>query len=166
VESTTGRPTVERADAVLTVPADAERLADIRAFIRRVTAEAGATDEQTADLVQAVDELACNVITHGYDGAPGPIEVVADTEGAVVRIRIRDEAPPFDPTTVPEPRLDLPLEQRPLGGMGVHLARALTDRIDHRILPNGGNEVTVTKRLRPDERGEGDDGHHDRTADR
>jgi len=157
---------VEHAAAALTVDADAVRLADIRAFIRRVTAEAGATDEQTADLVQAVDELACNVITHGYLGSPGPIEVIADTEDSVIRVRIRDEAPAFDPTAVPEPRLDLPIEQRPLGGMGIHLARALTDGFDHRILPGGGNEVTLTKRLRPTEPQEGPDGHHDRATDR
>jgi serine/threonine-protein kinase RsbW len=156
----------ESAAAVLTVDADAERLADIRAFIRRVAAEAGATDEATADLVQAVDELACNVITHGYVGATGPIEVVADAKDAVIRIQIRDEAPAFDPTTVPEPRLDLPLSQRPFGGMGIHLARALTDGFDHRILPSGGNEVTLTKRLRPTEPEEGHDGHHDRAPDR
>jgi anti-sigma regulatory factor (Ser/Thr protein kinase) len=62
---------------------------------------------------------------------------------------------------VPEPRLDLPLEQRPLGGMGIHLARTLTDGLDHRILPDGGNETTLTKLLRPAAARETDDGHHD-----
>jgi anti-sigma regulatory factor (Ser/Thr protein kinase) len=62
---------------------------------------------------------------------------------------------------VPQPSLDLPLEQRPLGGMGVHLARTLTDGLDHRILPGGGNETTVRKRLRQDGTGGPSDGHHD-----
>ena len=39
-------------------------------------------------------------------------------------------------------------------------ARALTDGFDHRILPTGGNEVTVRKRLRIATEGT-DDGHHD-----
>ncbi|HEY7133201.1 MAG TPA: ATP-binding protein [Candidatus Limnocylindrales bacterium] len=151
--------------ASLEIPAVAGRLAEVRAFIRAVAAGAGAGDETTSDLVQAVDELTCNVIEHGYERRPGTIRVSAVEEGDVLVVRIRDAAPAFDPRTVPEPRLDLPLEQRPLGGMGIHLARALTDRIDHRILPDGGNEVTVTKRLRPDDAQEGDDGHHDRTAD-
>ena len=47
----------------------------------------------------------------------------------------------------PEPDLTLPLERRPLGGMGVHLARTLTDGMRHRILPGGGNEVTLEKRI-------------------
>ncbi len=101
------------------------------------------------------------MITHGYDGGTGSIEVDGRVVDGAIQIRLRDDAPPFDPRTVPEPRLDLPLSQRPFGGMGVHLARGLTDRIDHRILPSGGNEVTVTKRLLPAEPKEGDDGHHD-----
>jgi anti-sigma regulatory factor (Ser/Thr protein kinase) len=74
------------------------------------------------------------------------------------------DAPPFDPTGVPEPPLDVPLGQRRLGGMGIHLARALTDGFDHRILPTGGNEVTVRKRRRVST-GEASDGHHDRPTE-
>ncbi len=150
--------------ATISVDAAEGRLAEVRTFVRKVAAEAGADEETTADLVQAVDELACNVITHGYRHAAGSIEVSAVLDDGAIRIRLRDTAPPFDPRTVPEPRLDLPLAQRPLGGMGIHLARTLTDGIDHRILPGGGNEVTVTKRVRPSGAQEGDDGHHDRAT--
>jgi serine/threonine-protein kinase RsbW len=156
----------ETVPASLEIPAEPGRLAEVRTFIRAVAAEAGAGEEATSDLVQAVDELACNIIEHGYERRPGTIEVSAAADRDAIVVHIRDAARPFDPRTVPEPRLDLPLEQRPLGGMGIHLARALTDAIDHRILPNGGNEVTVTKRLRPNDGQEGDDGDHDRTADR
>ena len=120
-----------------------------------------------ADLVQAVDELVCNVITHGYAGRPGPDRGRRSSRRATSSaFRIRDDAPPFDPTAVPEPPLDLPLAQRRLGGMGVHLARALTDGFDHRILPTGGNEVTVRKRRRSRARRRRVDGHHDRATER
>jgi serine/threonine-protein kinase RsbW len=138
---------------LLTIPADTARQAEVRALVRAEATAAGATDEETADLVQAVDELVCNVIVHGYEGRPGEIAVAIQRDGPALSVRIRDGAPPFDPRTHAEPRLDLPIEQRPLGGMGIHLARALTDGIDHRILPEGGNEVTVTKRLGTTERG-------------
>jgi serine/threonine-protein kinase RsbW len=98
--------------------------------------------------VQAVDELVCNVVEHGYAGRPGSVEVAFDPSDDELAFHIRDDAPPFDPTTVPEPPLHLPLSQRKLGGMGIHLARSLTDRFSHRILPSGGNEVTVRKRRR------------------
>jgi hypothetical protein len=45
--------------------------------------------------------------------------------------------------------------------MGVHLARTLTDGMEHRILPEGGNEITLRKRLRSAGTGGPSDGHHD-----
>lgn len=147
----------------ITVAASVDQLAGVRTFVRRQVAAAGSDDETTSDLVQAVDELVCNVVEHGYAGRPGTIEVAFVETPDAIGFRIRDDAPAFDPTSVPEPPLDLPIGQRRLGGMGVHLARALTDEFDHRILPTGGNEVTVRKR-RPST-GEATDGHHDRAPE-
>lgn len=151
--------------SALTIDAEAARLHELRAFVRTELQARDVDEEAIDDLVQASDELACNAIEHGYAGAPGTIAVEVARSADVVTLRLRDAAPAFDPRTVPEPRLDLPLEQRPLGGMGIHLARTLTDGIDHRILPGGGNEVVLTKRLRSSEPREGSDGHHDRAAD-
>ena len=65
----------------MSIEADPEQLAAVRAFVRDTPPLAGATEEATADLVQAVDELVCNVIEHGYGhGSAGPIEVAMTTE--------------------------------------------------------------------------------------
>ena len=149
----------------ITIAAGVDQLAGVRAFVRTHVAAAGGDDETAADLVQAVDELVCNVVGHGYAGRQGTMEVAFVETPGELSFRIRDDAPPFDPTAVPEPPLDLPLERRRLGGMGVHLARTLTDGFDHRILPSGGNEVTVRKRRRAPT-GEASDGHHDRPTER
>jgi len=140
-------------------------LAAVRAFVRERVAAAGGDEVAMTDLVQAIDELVTNVIEHGYAGRSGQVGVTASRIGDELVLVIRDDAPPFDPRSVPAPQLDLPLERRPLGGMGVHLARTLTDRLDHRILPTGGNEVTVHKRLRTAVGGSGD-GHHHRPTGR
>jgi serine/threonine-protein kinase RsbW len=58
---------------------------------------------------------------------------------------LRDHAPPFDPRSVLPPDPSLPLEVRPLGGMGVHLMKQLVDRVIHRVPPQGGNELTLVK---------------------
>ena len=153
----------------ISIVAGVDELAVVRAFVREHAKAEGEDGEVLADLVQAVDELVCNVVEHGYAGRPGSIEVAFIETPGDIGFRIRDDAPPFDPTGVPEPPLDQPLSQRRLGGMGVHLARALTDGFDHRILPTGGNEVTVRKRRRPStgsSTGEASDGHHDRATER
>jgi anti-sigma regulatory factor (Ser/Thr protein kinase) len=133
--------------ATLSIPADVTRLADVRRFIRDRLLLVDADDTTIADLVQAVDETVTNVIEHGYHGVAGTIEIEIATDPEDVTVRVRDGCPPFDPTTAAAPDTDAPLARRPLGGMGIHLARVLTNGMAHRILPGGGNELTLVKRV-------------------
>jgi serine/threonine-protein kinase RsbW len=129
------------------VEAGLECLGDVRRTVRTGAAAAGAGEEATDDLVQAVDEWVTNVILHGYRGGSGPVEVTVERVGEDLVVRVRDEAPVFDPATVPPFDSSVPLERRRLGGMGVHLMRELTDAIEHRAAPGGGNQVTLRRRL-------------------
>jgi anti-sigma regulatory factor (Ser/Thr protein kinase) len=60
---------------------------------------------------------------------------------------MRNEAPYFDPNQIPEPDMKLPLEQRPLGGMGIHLIRNILNQMIYRALPQGGNELILVKKV-------------------
>jgi serine/threonine-protein kinase RsbW len=128
-----------------------EDLATIRGFVRQAAGSLLVDEEVVPDLVIATDEAATNIIRHGYRGRGGPIEVEVERVGDSVVIRLRDEAPVFDPTTRAAPDLLVPLEQRPTGGLGIHLARSSVDRMVHRR-SGAGNELTLVKRLAPDGR--------------
>ena len=133
----------------LRIPSDVARLADVRELIRSAAIAAGADRADVGDLVQAVDEAATNAIVHGHAGRDGWVEVrVALDDGRLV-VTIEDDAPRFDPTTVPEPDLSVPPEHRRPGGMGVHLARLCVDEIAYRPRPGGGNILTLVRRLEP-----------------
>jgi serine/threonine-protein kinase RsbW len=129
----------------VTIPAELERLAEIRALVREVATECDAPADCVDDLVQAVDEAATNVIRYGYRGEPGSIDVSAELAGDQIIITLEDEAPPFDPTSAPAPDLTVPPQQRRPGGMGIHLMRLATDSIEHRARPGGGNILRLTR---------------------
>ena len=129
----------------LRIPADLDRLADVRRFIRAAAASADAPVDCLDDLVQAVDEAATNVVVHGYDGRPGWLEVNVGFDGTSFVVTLEDEAPPFDPTLRPEPDLSIPPERRRPGGMGVHLIRAATDELSWRPRPGGGNILRLVR---------------------
>lgn len=133
--------------ARLSVAAELANLEHIRRFVREAAESAGAPPEAAWDLVQAVDESATNVIVHGYRGASGTLEVGVAVDDGNLIVRLVDGAPPFDPTAVAAPDLELPLDRRPFGGMGVHLARELTDEVHHERRAEGGNELTLVKRI-------------------
>jgi serine/threonine-protein kinase RsbW len=127
------------------VPSDLSRLATVRDLVRAAAKDADATDACAADLVQAVDEAATNAIIHGHAGRPGWVEVAVETKGDKLIVTIADDAPPFDPTSVPTPDLTVhPLARRP-GGMGVMLARLCVDEMTYRPRPGGGNILTLVR---------------------
>jgi len=110
--------------------AELERLSRV---IDEFAARHGIRANVVFDLQLAANEIFTNVVLHGYaDDRRHEIVVrlVADTDE--VAVEIEDDGRPFDPSTVPTPRLDLPLEERPLGGLGVHLARRVTDAMEYR----------------------------------
>ena len=133
----------------LRIPAELDRLAEVRELVREVAAASNAPVGCMDDLVQAVDEAASNVIRHGYAGSPGWIDVAAELAGDRIVVTLEDEAPAFDPTTVPEPDLSIPPDRRRPGGMGVHLIRLAMDEVAHSPRPGGGNILTMSRRLDP-----------------
>jgi anti-sigma regulatory factor (Ser/Thr protein kinase) len=141
------RSSAAGAAKVLRVSAEPANLARIRDFVEHEAVQLGADRDAALDLVQAVDESVTNILEHGYRGGPGVVEVELGAADGALTVRLRDHAPTFDPTRVPSPDLSQPLEQRPLGGMGVHLTRELTDEATHRAPPGWGNELTLVKRI-------------------
>jgi anti-sigma regulatory factor (Ser/Thr protein kinase) len=128
------------------VAADVEQLATLRAFIDQQAERLGVESSACYDLVLAANEMATNIVLHGYRGRSGTIEIDMRRSGDAIEIQLRDQAPAFDPTRAPAPDLTLPLHKRPLGGMGIHVTRQMMDDIRHRALPQGGNELTLVKR--------------------
>lgn len=129
---------------VLRIRASADELARVRAFVRDVAAREGAEAAAIADVVQAVDESVTNAIVHGYAGREGTVDVEVERDGSRLVVRLRDQAPRFDPTLVPPPDVTLPLELRPPGGMGVFLTRELMDDVRYRH-SDDCNELTLVK---------------------
>ena len=130
---------------VLRVPSDLGQLVAVRELVRSAADEAGAGEACTADLVQAVDEVATNAIIHGHAGQAGWVEVAVGTDGDRFVVTVQDDAPAFDPTAVPTPDLSVhPGERRP-GGMGVLLARLCVDEMTYQPRPGGGNMLTLVR---------------------
>jgi len=130
----------------LTVSAELSNLPAIREFIQTMARRVCENDHFSYDLTLAVDELVTNIIVHGYQGEPGYILIYAESKPPDLQIIIKDNAQPFDPTLVESPDIHLPLEERRVGGLGIYMARTLTDHMSYRALPEGGNEIRVFKR--------------------
>jgi len=132
--------------ATLTIEADVSQLSRVRQFVGETASSLTPDADAIEDLILALDEAVTNVIVHGYQDSPGPVGVTMSFQSGALIASVCDRAPPYDPTTTPEPDMGLPLEQRRPGGFGVLLIRHLTDEIRYRRTPDGENELTLIKK--------------------
>jgi anti-anti-sigma factor len=87
---------------------------------------------------------------HAYGGQPGHRAAVGVVLGPeAIQIRVEDDGPPFNPLERPEPDLDAPLAERPVGGLGLVLVRHLVERWEY-ARKDGTNVVTLHWRRPPD----------------
>jgi serine/threonine-protein kinase RsbW len=133
----------------LQTTAELGNLSQLRDFVEMAATALGIEPDLVFNIQLAVDEVATNIMLHGYRGQGGSLELELERVGTDLVVRLRDEAPPFDPTTVPPPDLTLPLVKRPIGGLGIHLVRRAMDEVIHRVRPAGGNELTLVKHNAP-----------------
>ena len=116
------------------------------AAARAFCEQRGVSEDATHDLCLCLDELIANVMRHGYGGTEGPISLQLSLADGALTLELRDRAIPFNPLDAPAPKLDVPIEERPIGGLGVHIIRELMTSLEYEW-DAGENCVTITLEL-------------------
>lgn len=97
------------------------------------------------DLNLALDELVTNIISYGYeDDERHEILVRLRRDGDMVHMHIEDDGIPFNPLDMPEPNVDAPMEERKIGGLGIHLVKRLMTSVEYERC-QGKNILRITK---------------------
>lgn len=93
----------------------------------------------------ALEEAVSNTIKYGYeDDQVHMIQVRAGMEDQRFLLEIEDDGKAFNPSEKPDPDLSLPVDKKPIGGLGIYLMRSLMDQVEYRR--NGGrNLLRLTK---------------------
>ena len=103
------------------------------------------SDDVAFNVSLLLDEFVSNVIKYGYsDTLEHQIDIHVELESGVLTIRIEDDGKPFNPLDAPLPDLDLPVEKRPIGGLGIFIARTMADSIGY-SREAGRNVLTIRK---------------------
>jgi serine/threonine-protein kinase RsbW len=124
--------------------AEIPRLLD---WIETCCDECGIGGDTPSKLALALEEAVANVINHAFTGVTSPhrIAVLLEIGGDRVAAEIIDNGRPFDPSAAPEPDCASPLENRDVGGLGIHLIRRVMDRVQYRRVGDE-NRLRLEKR--------------------
>ena len=81
----------------------------------------------------ALEELVINIMDYGFEGGDHEIDVTLISEDHKLTIVIADSGKPFDPLEdAPVPDVDAPIDERPIGGLGIYLVRNMMDDMQYR----------------------------------
>jgi len=95
-------------------------------------------------LTLVLEELLTNVIAYGYDDdANHEINAQIMLADGVLTAVFDDDGRPFDPHEAQKPIMTGPLENRSVGGLGIHLILTIMDTVEYARV-NGRNRMTMT----------------------
>ena len=126
---------------------DRAELNKLEGFTADFAQKSGLSDKDLFALQIVVEELVTNVIDYG--GVPaGEHAATVDlaVRDGVLSIVITDRGEEYNPLLREDPDVTLPAEERPIGGLGVHFCKKLTEtqEYEHR---DGCNVLTLRRKL-------------------
>ena len=143
----------------LTVSGTLDSLGAIAQYVISAATSTGLDKKATYKLRLAIDEIATNIVTYGYEeaGIVGDIFIQAKLEDDALTIFVEDTGSLYDSTQRNTPDdLDKPLEQRKIGGLGVYLAIQGVDKFIYERIANRNRNIFVVNRQKQEVRGNGD----------
>lgn len=126
---------------------DAEEAPRISRRVEHFLHERQVDDSTINKILLCVDELVTNIVGHAYtDDDEHAVLLECRVLDDKVELELRDDGQPFDPTNQTRPDLKLSLDDRKVGGLGIHLVSTLMDKVEYRR-EGDFNVLTVTKMI-------------------
>jgi serine/threonine-protein kinase RsbW len=110
------------------IVSDVSQLEKVFAFVDQHCARREIPDSIKYKVLLVAEELTMNAMSHGYRGrVDGWIGISIFRADDDIELRFEDEAPAFNPLSqAPDPRVDASVTERQIGGLGIHLVKALS----------------------------------------
>ncbi len=135
------------AETAFTITNNLENLSKAAAAISTFCSEHKELLPLEQRLTLVLEELLTNTISYGYDAndtLPHIIEIRLSVADGWLHVVCEDDGKPFDLTRKPEPDMSGDVEERPVGGLGIHLILTIMDSVEYQ---RTGNRNNITMRM-------------------
>jgi anti-sigma regulatory factor (Ser/Thr protein kinase) len=131
----------------ITLDNKVSQISRLAGFIEEIAGDNELDSGLAMSLNLALEEAVTNVVLYAYpQGTAGTVEVSAKAHGGKLTFTLSDSGTPFDPTQVPDADTNAPLEERRIGGLGIHLVRNIMDSVKYEY-SEGKNILTMIKNI-------------------
>ena len=94
----------------------------------------------------SIDEILTNIISYGYEHEDHEIDIHIDFKDKTILVKFSDSGEPFNPVEFTPPDMSTDLEERELGGLGIHLVKSMMDGVDYKR-EKDKNILILTKKV-------------------
>lgn len=129
-----------------TIKSNLNELQEITKTILDSCKNIGYDIEFTGDIRLILEEIIANIIKHGYDNFPEqPIDLAIEMEAGRLMMTVEDEGKPFNPLVYQNLNIGKSLDERNIGGQGIHLVKQIADQIDYKRTVNKNQLIVILK---------------------
>ena len=132
----------------ITVAATTSSISEVTVFVDEELERLDCPSKANMQLDICIDEIFGNIAHYAYGSGSGDATVRLDFDETerLLSLTFIDSGSPFDPTDTPEPDTTSPLEERPIGGLGLFMVRKMVDAMEYRR-EDEQNILTIRKRI-------------------
>ncbi|MCC8027673.1 MAG: ATP-binding protein [Clostridium sp.] len=130
------------------VPARMEYMDGVLEAFRGYLEELDCPEEIALRLEIALEELFTNIASYAYEREPGQVRLSCrlNPDGKELEMEVEDRGAAFNPLDRAGPDFDLPIGERPVGGLGIYMVRQFVDKMEYEYR-NGCNILRLKKRI-------------------
>jgi anti-sigma regulatory factor (Ser/Thr protein kinase) len=115
------------------LPRDLQTVGDAALRLGRFLEGQSVGAETVYQVTLSMEEVVTNIIKYAFDDAgEHRIRLECEVDDEAVVLRSIDDGQEFDPQTISDPDLEVPCEDRPIGGLGIHIIRHISEGIEYR----------------------------------
>jgi anti-sigma regulatory factor (Ser/Thr protein kinase) len=120
------------AEETLTLFNDFQELEQLEPFLESFFNQNSLDPALLSSMDLALEEALANIVMYAYPkGTKGEITLIAKVENGMIQFEISDQGVPFNPLQQKEADLDVPLKDRQIGGLGIHLIKEIMDEVEY-----------------------------------
>lgn len=119
----------------------------VSAFIEELGEELNLSSPMIMNINLAIEEAIANIILYAYPKERmNTISLSAECRDNELIFVLTDEGTAFDPTQAPQVNTSLPVEDRPIGGLGIFLVRKIMGEVTYQRIDDK-NRLEMRKKL-------------------
>lgn len=128
----------------MTFVANVESLSDALSFVEEELKKNNTNNKNIKQILIAFEEMFVNIAHYAYSENDGNVVVSVEADNKKVRVELKDCGKPFNPLEKKDPDVNLSIEERQVGGLGIFIVKNIMDRVNYKY-EDGKNMFAMEK---------------------